>query len=153
MASPTPGPVTIRPATEADQATIRRLIREANLNRMSLRWPTFVIAEVDGAVVGIGQVKTHGGGTSELASIAVVPGRQGEGIGSAIIKALLAREPDGVLYLTCRNTLQSYYERFDFRAIEPGDYPGYYRRLLPLVNLIAGRFGMRILLMRRDSVG
>jgi len=123
------------------------------MNRMGLRWPTFVIAEVDGAVVGIGQVKTHGGGVSELASIAVVPGRQDEGIGSAIIKALLAREPDGVLYLTCRSTLQSYYERFDFRVIEQREYPGYYRRLLPLVNLIAGRFGLRILLMRRDSVG
>jgi N-acetylglutamate synthase-like GNAT family acetyltransferase len=153
MAHPTPGPLTIRPATEGDQATIRRLIREANLNRMSLRWPNFVVAEEDGAIVGIGQVKAHGDGSRELASIAVVPGRQGQGIGSAIIKALLSREDDGVLYLTCRSQLQGYYERFGFRLVEPGEYPGYYRRLLPLVNLIAGRFGMRILVMRRDSVG
>src|SRR6476619_7544468 len=38
-------PPTIRPATEADQVTIRRLIREANLNPMSLDWPNFVVAE------------------------------------------------------------------------------------------------------------
>jgi N-acetylglutamate synthase-like GNAT family acetyltransferase len=151
MASSTSGPLTIRPATETDQATIRRLIREANLNRMSLHWPAFVIAEVDGAVVGIGQVKAHGDGSRELASIAVVPGRQGEGIGSAIIKALLAREGDRVLYLTCASRLQGYYERFAFRTIEPREYPAYFRRLIPVINLVAGLFGMRILVMRRDS--
>jgi len=31
--------LTIRSAIEADQPTIRRLIKEANLNRMSLDWP------------------------------------------------------------------------------------------------------------------
>ena len=34
------GPVTIRPATAADQPTIRRLIQEAGINHMSLDWPT-----------------------------------------------------------------------------------------------------------------
>jgi len=35
----------IRAATEADQPTIRRFVKEARLNPMSLNWPNFVIAE------------------------------------------------------------------------------------------------------------
>jgi N-acetylglutamate synthase-like GNAT family acetyltransferase len=68
--------LTIRPATVEDQATISRLIKEANINRMSLKWPNFVVAEEDDAIVGVGQVKAHGDASRELASIAVVPARQ-----------------------------------------------------------------------------
>jgi hypothetical protein len=39
--------VIIRPATEADQATITRLIRQARLNPRHLHWANFLIAEVD----------------------------------------------------------------------------------------------------------
>jgi N-acetylglutamate synthase-like GNAT family acetyltransferase len=141
--------VTIRAATEGDQATIRRLIREANLNRMSLDWPHFVVAEEDGAIVGIGQVKPHGDGSRELASIAVVPAKQGLGIGSAVIKTLLARER-GVLHLTCRRQMQGYYERFGFRNLEPSEFPPYFGRMIPLVNVFARLLGTRILVMRRD---
>ncbi len=143
--------MTIRPATEADGPVIRKLIREANLNRVSLKWPNFLVAEEDGSIVGAGQVRAHRDGTRELASIAVVPGRQGEGIGSAIIERLLAREGDRVLHLTCRSQLQTFYERFDFRVVGRAEYPSYYRRVLPLVNLFASRLGLRILVMRRDS--
>ncbi|MGZ6345051.1 MAG: GNAT family N-acetyltransferase [Candidatus Limnocylindrales bacterium] len=141
-------PVTIRPATEADQATIVRMVREANLNRMDLHWPNFVVAE-DDAVIGIGQVKQHGDGSRELASMAVVPERQGQGIGGAIIETLLAREP-GVLHLTCRRQLEGYYARFGFRRLERAEYPPYFRRLMPIVNLISPLFGTRIIVMRRD---
>ena len=143
-------PVTIRPATQADQATIRRLIREANLNRMSLDWPNFVVAEQEGAVVGIGQVKPHRDGSRELASIAVVPAQQGSGIGSAVIRTLLAREA-GVLHLTCRRQMQGYYERFGFRRLEPSEFPPYYKRLIPIVNTFARLLKTEILVMRREA--
>ena len=143
--------VTIRPAIEADQPIIRRLIKQANLNRMSLDWPNFVIAEEDRAIVGLGQVKAHGDGSQELASIAVVPGRQGQGIGSAIIEALLAREPGAVLHLTCRRELEGFYERFGFVRLRPADYPPYFRRLIPIINLIVRFLGTQILVMRRVS--
>ena len=142
-------PVTIRPAAEADQPTISRLIREANINRMSLHWPNFVLAEDGGEIVGLGQVKAHGDGSRELASIAVLPTRQGQGIGSTIITTLLKRE-SGVVHLTCRRELQGYYERFGFRRLEPPEYPPYFRRLIPIANLFARFMGTRILVMRRD---
>jgi N-acetylglutamate synthase-like GNAT family acetyltransferase len=143
-------PVTIRPATQADQETIRRLIKEARINRMSLKWPNFVVAEDGGAIVGIGQVKTHGDGSRELASIAVIPARQSQGIGGAIIKTLLARER-GVVHLTCRSQLQGYYERFGFRRLDPAEFPRYFRRMIPIINRVARLFGTEILVMRREA--
>ena len=142
--------ITIRPATEADQATIRRIVKEANINPMSLHWPTFVVAEDDDAIVGVGQVKVHGDGSRELASIAVEPARQSQGIGTAIIKTLLARE-SGVLHLTCRYQLQGYYERFDFRRLEPAEFPPYFRRMVPVFNTIGRLFKVRIIVMRREG--
>ena len=142
-------PITIRAATEADQTTIRRIVLDARINRMSLNWPNFVVAEDDGAIVGVGQVKSHKDGSRELASIAVIPARQGQGIGSAIIETLLAREPAAVLYLTCRAQLETYYERFGFGFVMPVEYPPYFRRIVPLVNTVMRLFKLRIVVMRR----
>src|ERR1700674_4237678 len=144
-------PPTIRTATEADQPTIRRLIKQAKLNPMSLDWPNFVVAEEDRAIVGVGQVKAHGDGSRELASIAVVPARQSQGIGRALIEALLARELGVVLHLTCRRELESFYERFGFRSLQPAEYPRYFRRFIPLVNLVMRLSGTQILVMRREA--
>jgi N-acetylglutamate synthase-like GNAT family acetyltransferase len=117
---------------------------------MSLEWPHFIVAEEDGSIVGIGQVKSHRDGSRELASIAVVPAKQGLGIGSAVIKTLLARER-GVLHLTCRRQMQGYYERFGFRSLEPSEFPPYFARMIPLVNVLARLLGTRIVVMKRDA--
>ena len=116
---------------------------------MSVNWPNFVVAEDGAVIVGIGQVKAHGDGSRELASIAVIPVRQSQGIGGAIISTLLARE-DGVLHLTCRSQLQGYYERFGFRRLEPAEFPLYFRRMIPFINVVARLIGTQILVMRRD---
>jgi N-acetylglutamate synthase-like GNAT family acetyltransferase len=145
-------PLTIRPATAADQPSILRLIREVRLPRMNLRWPNFVMAEEDGEVVGMGQVKSHGDGSRELASIAVVPARQDHGIGSEIIETLLAREPGVVLHLSCRRELEGYYERFGFARLKPALYPPYFRRTTLLASRITPLFGIHLLVMRREAV-
>ena len=145
MASP-----SIRDATAGDQATIRRMIREANLNPMNLRWQHFIVAEEDGRTVGIGQVKQHRDGSRELASLAVIPARQGRGIGSALVRELLARHGLGVLHLTCRRQMQAYYERFGFERVPRAEYPRYFARFLPVFNSIGRLFGEQIVLMRRN---
>ena len=145
-------PLTIRPATENDQPAIRGLIAEVRLPRLNLQWPNFMVAEEDGEMVGMGQVKSHGDGSRELASIAVAPSRQGQGIGSAIITALLAREADTVLHLSCRRELEGYYERFGFKRLEPASYPPYFRRTTLLFTRISPLFGIHLLVMRREAV-
>ena len=117
---------------------------------MSLEWPNFVVAEDGGAIVGIGQVKAHGDGSRELASLAVVSARQGEGIGGAIIKTLLARE-HGIVHLTCRRQLQGYYERFGFRRLEAAEFPPYFKRMIPIINVVARLVGTQILVMQREA--
>jgi N-acetylglutamate synthase-like GNAT family acetyltransferase len=139
---------TLRAATKADQPVIRRIVRAAGINPTALNWPNFLVAEDGGAIVGVGQVKPHRDGTRELASIAVVPPRQDEGIGSAIIRALLEREA-GTLHLTCRRQLEAYYARFGFRKLERREYPPYFARQVPLVNAFLRPFGVRIIVMRR----
>jgi N-acetylglutamate synthase-like GNAT family acetyltransferase len=146
-------PITIRPATENDQLAIRRLIAEVRLPRMNLQWPNFMVAEEDGEMVGMGQVKSHGDGSRELASIAILPTRQGQHIGTAVIKALLAREAGVVLHLSCRRELEGYYERFGFRRLERAAYPPFLRRMHSLVDPIAGLFGIHLIVMRREAAG
>ena len=141
---------TIRPAMASDQPTIRRMIREAGINPMDLRWPHFLIAEEAGRTIGVGQVKQHRDGSQELASMAVAPDRQGAGVGSAIIHELLARHGGGVLHLTCLAERQGYYERFGFQRLQRSEYPPYFRRLVPVFNSVGRLFGQRIIVMRRD---
>jgi len=143
-------PLTLRDATAEDQPTIRRIVRAANINPTGLDWPRFIVAEDGGAIVGVGQVKPHRDGTRELASIAVLPARQGQGIGTAIIQDLVRREK-ATLHLTCRSRLQGYYERFGFRRLESRDYPPYFARMLPILNTLGRFFRVQVIVMRRLS--
>jgi len=143
-------PLTLRDATVEDQPTIRQIVRAGNINPTGLEWPRFIVAEDAGAIVGVGQVKPHRDGTRELASIAVLPRRQGQGIGKTIIEELIRREK-GTLHLTCRARLQGYYERFGFRKLESRDYPPYFARMLPILNTIGRLFRVRVIVMRRLS--
>jgi N-acetylglutamate synthase-like GNAT family acetyltransferase len=111
-----------------------------------------VVVEEDGEVIGMGQAKSHGDGSRELASIVVVPARQHQGIGSAIIQTLLAREPGVVLHLSCRRELEGYYERFGFARLEPAWYPPYFRRTTLLFSRISPLFGIHLIVMRREAV-
>lgn len=142
----------LRPATAQDQKTIVEIVHAAGINPTSLQWPRFVVAEEDGSIVGVGQIKPHGDGSRELASIAVIPERQGRGVGSEIVRALLANST-GPLYLTTREALESYYVRFGFRRIDRAEMPRYFRRLLPVINLFLAltRHGVRIIVMKRDG--
>ncbi len=104
----------IRPATAADQRAITAMVRGAGINPLSVHWPRFLVAEDAGRVIGVAQIKPHGDGSRELASLAVAPDRQGEGISAALVAAWLARER-GTLYLMCADRLEGYYARFGFR--------------------------------------
>jgi N-acetylglutamate synthase-like GNAT family acetyltransferase len=123
----------IRPATEVDQAEISRIVRSSNINPFGLRWPRFLVAEERGRIIGTGQVKQHGDGSRELASIAVIPEYRGRGIATAVVNALLARESD-VLYLTCRRQMEPFYNRFGFVAVGRDEMSPYFRRIAWATN-------------------
>src|SRR3990172_7155996 len=145
-------PIPLRPATPADERRIKDLIHEVGINPMSLDWRRFIVAEDEGVFAGCGQIKPHGDGALELASLAVIPARQGQGIGSILIKALMAREP-GELYLTCRSGLAPYYHKFGFEEVEveamPRSLKTLYRAARMFSKVIGAGQGMSI--MKRDS--
>jgi N-acetylglutamate synthase-like GNAT family acetyltransferase len=131
--------IFLRSATAPDQPAIRALIRRVRINPMGLDWRRFVVAEEAGQVVGAGQIKEHGDGTCELASIAVVPERQGAGIGSAIVEALITRHEarhGGDLYLYCAPRNESYYPRFGFRRLPSEEIPGAFRGMVRLSRVV-----------------
>jgi amino-acid N-acetyltransferase len=120
--------IIIRPAHESERCTIRRIVWRARINPTALDWRRFLVAADDGRIVGVGQLKPHKDGSRELASIAVIPARQSQGIGAQLIRALLARET-GPLYLVCETRLSSYYEQFGFRRSEREELTPYFRRM------------------------
>jgi amino-acid N-acetyltransferase len=109
----------LRPATAGDRRAIRSIVWAARINPLELDWRRFLVAEEAGRVVGVGQVKPLKDGSRELASIAVIPEVQGQGIGRAIVEALIARE-GGPLVLTCQAGLEPYYRRFGFERLPAG---------------------------------
>jgi N-acetylglutamate synthase-like GNAT family acetyltransferase len=146
--------ISIRPASAADQSAIRAIVYAARLIPRDLDWRRFLVAEEQGRIVGVGQVKPHSDGSRELASLAVLPKHQAQGIGGALIEALLARE-SGPVYLMCMDRLERYYQRFDFRRLGRAELPASFRfvgQLAPAFATISSLFGRRTqpIVMRRD---
>jgi amino-acid N-acetyltransferase len=143
----------LRQAAASDAVAIRQLIRDVRINPIGLDWPRFLLAvTLEGELIGCGQVKPHGDGTRELASIAVVPSWRGRGVARAIIERLLADHP-GVLYLTCMASNGPLYEKFGFRSIGTDEMPPYFRRLAHLARTFSAlRLSPeKLLVMKRDS--
>jgi N-acetylglutamate synthase-like GNAT family acetyltransferase len=127
--------ISLRPAAAGDERAIRAIVRGEGLNPLSLHWRNFLVAEdSQRRIVGIGAVKTHGDGSRELASIAVLPSSRGRGVATAVIRAMMAAEA-GPLYLTCRDSMAGFYERFGFRAIGIGEMTPYFQRLYRIFSL------------------
>ncbi|HET9587592.1 MAG TPA: GNAT family N-acetyltransferase [Anaerolineales bacterium] len=114
--------VIIRPAIEADQLSIVSLIRQAKINPRNLHWQNFLIAEENGQIVGIRQVKVHSQGTREVASGFVRPEYRRQGISAQLMNEILRRE-NSPLYLMCNKKWKKYYEQFGFRDVRFVDLP------------------------------
>jgi len=146
----------IRPATEADRTAILGLMRLGDFNRINLRPACFLVAEEAGQVIGIGQIKRHRDGTPELASLVVAADRRGEGIGQALVRALVASH-GGPLYLFCLVELESFYGRLGFRRVDRPHLP----RLLALIHglgngvgrlpMLTGKLRLQIIAMQTEG--
>jgi N-acetylglutamate synthase-like GNAT family acetyltransferase len=124
-------------ALESDFPAIKTLIRETGINPMSLEWQRFRVAKSfpDNQFIGCGQLKPHGDGTVELASIAVQPAWRKKGVASAMVQKLMEEGPRP-LYLTCVSTMGPFYQKFGFRPIDGAALPKYFRRLSKIAGLI-----------------
>ena len=131
------GQFSLFSALEADFPAIKGLIHETGINPTGLDWHRFTVAKTpQGEFIGCGQLKPHGDGSVELASIAVKTARRKKGVASAIIKKLMAEAPRP-LYLTCLSNNGPFYEKFGFRIISGDELPKYFRRLTKVAGLIS----------------
>jgi N-acetylglutamate synthase-like GNAT family acetyltransferase len=145
--------VDLRPAEQQDFPAIRALISAVQINPLGLDWRRFIIAvDPSGHLVACGQVKPHQDGSLELASIAVIPERRGQGIASTIIHHLIQSHPVP-LYLTCRASLESFYKQFGFRTLEGGEMPQYFRRVARMARIARALklIPVDLLVMKRDG--
>ncbi|RPI83241.1 MAG: N-acetyltransferase [Chloroflexi bacterium] len=126
----------IREASQRDFKYIKKLIYSVRINPIGLDWRRFIVAtDPEDSILACGQIKRHYDGSRELASIAVCPEHQMKGLGSAVIRHLIEREPPP-LYLTCRSQLETYYVRFGFRKVSPVEMAPYFRRIYKLAKLL-----------------
>ena len=125
----------IRSALESESDQIKDLIHLVGINPSGLDWKRFVVAVNDeGKVVSCGQLKPHGEGILELASIATLPQYRAQGLARAVIEDLL-KKSHRPLYLMCMSHNGPMYEKFGFHAIAEGEMPKYFRRIRKLFDV------------------
>lgn len=139
--------ITIRPARAEDQPTIVSYVRQARINPRNLHWERFLVAEENGLIVGIRQVKIHSHGTREVGSGFVLPAYRRQGISARLMNEILRRET-GTLYLMCRDQWTSYYQQFGFRQVNTDQLPEDFRKEYRIGRFITSLFS----LFRTDKV-
>ncbi len=126
--------IAIRPAVENEADTIKAMIHVEGLDPTTLNWRHFLVAELDGQIVGVGQIKEYGG-IHELGSLVVQHDHRGKGIARQLIAALEAKAKRP-LYLSCRDTMQPYYEKFGYQVISSRETPLALRLKLTIPNVL-----------------
>lgn len=131
----------VRPARTTDVREIRSLIDVYSPDGRLLSKATvtlfediqeFLVAEVDGTVVGCGALHVMWEDLAEVRTLAVDPALAGRGIGSRMLEALLDRaRAVGVQRVFCLTFAVPFFERHGFIEIDdtPVD-PGVYEQLL-----------------------
>lgn len=148
--------ISIRPAREQEQDTIVALIHQAKINPRNLHWQNFLVAEENGKIVGIRQVKIHAQGTREVGSGYVLAEHRRQGISARLMNEILSRE-HGTLYLMCRDQWMLYYQQFGFKPVPveqlPADFRKEYRigRFITSVISLFGTDKILIVPMRRSA--
>jgi amino-acid N-acetyltransferase len=149
--------ISIRHAVEEDQATIVSFIHQAKINPRNLHWQNFLVAEENGQVVGIRQVKVHSQGTREVASGFVLPEYRRQRISARLMHEMLARET-GPLYTMVNEKWAPYYEQFGFRRVDvsqlPADFRKEYRigRIVTSLLSVFTKDKIRIIPLKRGSL-
>lgn len=138
--------ISFRDATAHDDETIKQMIRRARLDITSLKWQNFRVAEHNGQICAIGQVKRYPN-ANELGSLVTLREYRGQGIAGTLINQL--EEKVGFpLYLLCEAKMEAYYNRFGYQTISWFDAP----TVLKLKTSFAiplRIFGIRVLIMRK----
>ncbi|WP_299444876.1 amino-acid N-acetyltransferase [uncultured Phycicoccus sp.] len=130
MSTPDPRPLTpvVRPARPADVRAIRGLVAPLAEARVLLQKEAvayyesvadFVVAELDGRIVGCGAMHVLWEDLGEVRTLAVDRSVLGRGVGAAILQRLVDRARElGLSRLFCLTFETRFFERHGFEPIE-----------------------------------
>lgn len=133
--------VHLRPARTADVRAIRGLVDTYSRDGRLLSKATvtlfediqeFIVAEIDGEVVGCGALHVMWEDLAEVRTVAVAPDRARHGIGSAILTSLMDRARElGVQRVFCLTFMVRFFEAHGFAEIgeTPVDHDVYQQLL------------------------
>jgi len=133
--------VVIRPAKTSDVKKIRAIVDTYAVERKLLSKETvtlfesvqeFVVAEVDGAVVGCGALHVLWEDIAEVRTVAVVEQMHGKGVGHLILENILARAKEvGVKKVFCLTFETKFFGSHGFKEIQGSPVePEIYTQLL-----------------------
>ena len=129
--------VVYRTGTATDQQVIAAAVLRESMNPLFLQPERFECAVDEQHVLGFGQLRPLSGAW-ELASLVVEPEARGRGLGSALVRRLLARvEGEAVWLLTLENT-RRFYEPLGFVEAPPGAAPLTMRLEQAVGSVVAG---------------
>ena len=106
---------TIQTATHHQLPDIIELLEMMNLDAEELDAEEFVVAHLDGEIIGIGRVRNYED-VLELCSIGVIESYRNKGIGTAIIQSLLSLYPEQSIYIVTE--IPVFFKRFNFHETE-----------------------------------
>jgi amino-acid N-acetyltransferase len=112
--------IFIRKAGKSDLLAIQNLLSTYFLDLEDLKPEDFILAEVDGKIRGCAAlIKSESQGKSflEIHSIAVHPSFRSKGIGTKLIKHILATIKDQTCDLYVRTTVPGFFEKMNFTRI------------------------------------
>ncbi|SCW48015.1 amino-acid N-acetyltransferase [Paenibacillus tianmuensis] len=125
--------LTCRKATAQDIDTLYDIIQgyaeqgimlPRTKETLSVQLDTFVVAEIDGQLVGCGSLTRLGQDLVEIRSLGVSDGYKGQGIGKALVNSLLHEaKKQGIPKVMALTYEVAFFERNGFAVVEKDIFP------------------------------
>lgn len=118
--------ITLRPAAPADRLAASQLLTALELPTEGITewWHEFIVAECDGALIGLAGVELYGP-SALLRSVAVHPSCRDSGVGRALVDRALdhARRRGAIDVYLLTTTAEHYFPRLGFTPIARAEVP------------------------------
>jgi amino-acid N-acetyltransferase len=137
--------ILVRRARGCDVQEIETLLSTEDLDRSAFILEDFLVAEaLAGGFAGCARLKSYSD-CVELSSVAVHPMYRGQGIGSAIVAALLEHAAVPAIYLVCEPKETAFFARFGFQVLCRAHVPP---MLLPKLFAYEAKVGTMVAMKR-----
>ncbi len=141
-----PSSCTLRPASNKDIWSIRKLVFAAKLDPTQLNWQQFWLIECEGNLVACGQLRNFKD-AQELGSLVVVKARQKQGLGIILTKHLI-QQATKPLYLECLGkNLESFYTNLGFVTVDLPELPQSLKLKFGISQLARKIFKLPVIIM------